>query len=78
MEYKPKQQKPTPTILKTTVTKIKKIKVQYYPQFQGEGDGASVKRFIGTKHVRNLDPFLMFDEAKFKLPAGFPDHPHRG
>ena len=20
----------------------------------------------------------MFDEAKFKLPSGFPDHPHRG
>ena len=26
----------------------------------------------------NLDPFLMLDFFNVKLPAGFPDHPHRG
>jgi len=25
-----------------------------------------------------LDPFLMLDYARVKLPAAFPDHPHRG
>ena len=28
--------------------------------------------------MNNLDPFLMLDLFKVKLPAGFPDHPHRG
>lgn len=28
--------------------------------------------------MRNLDPFLMLDLFRVKLPAGFPDHPHRG
>jgi redox-sensitive bicupin YhaK (pirin superfamily) len=25
-----------------------------------------------------MDPFLMLDLFNVKLPAGFPDHPHRG
>ena len=28
--------------------------------------------------MNNLDPFLMLDLFDVKLPAGFPDHPHRG
>ena len=28
--------------------------------------------------MRSLDPFLMLDFFKVRLPAGFPDHPHRG
>ena len=28
--------------------------------------------------LKNLDPFLMLDEFNVGLPAGFPDHPHRG
>jgi len=32
----------------------------------------------GNQHLRNLDPFLMLDYFNLKLPAGFPDHPHRG
>jgi len=28
--------------------------------------------------VPTLDPFLMLDWFNVKLPAGFPDHPHRG
>ncbi|XP_028836505.1 pirin isoform X5 [Denticeps clupeoides] len=45
---------------------------------QAEGVGARVRRSIGRKELRNLDPFLMLDEFKVCKPAGFPDHPHRG
>lgn len=43
-----------------------------------EGDGATVRRCIGIKDCDYVDPFLMLDHAKVKLPTGFPDHPHRG
>jgi hypothetical protein len=33
---------------------------------------------IGNRFLQNLDPFLMLDLFNVKLPAGFPDHPHRG
>lgn len=35
-------------------------------------------RLIGTKYLKNLNPFILLDYAVSKLPAGFPDHPHRG
>ncbi|KAH9817690.1 RmlC-like cupin domain-containing protein [Melampsora americana] len=43
-----------------------------------EGDGAVVRRSIGTQTLRNFDPFLMLDHFKVGIGAGFPDHPHRG
>lgn len=45
---------------------------------QGEGAGARVRRSIGNAALRNFDPFLMLDEFRVPLTAGFPDHPHRG
>ncbi|XP_068316928.1 pirin-like protein [Pyrus communis] len=45
---------------------------------QHEGDGAVVKRAIGSSELRNLDPFLMLDHFSVSPPAGFPDHAHRG
>ncbi|KAL8143307.1 hypothetical protein V2J09_016339 [Rumex salicifolius] len=45
---------------------------------QREGDGATVRRSIGRRELKNLDPFLMLDEFSVSPPAGFPDHPHRG
>eukprot|EP00357_Protocruzia_adherens_P003998 CAMPEP_0114985770 /NCGR_PEP_ID=MMETSP0216-20121206/8054_1 /TAXON_ID=223996 /ORGANISM="Protocruzia adherens, Strain Boccale" /LENGTH=297 /DNA_ID=CAMNT_0002348129 /DNA_START=131 /DNA_END=1024 /DNA_ORIENTATION=- len=45
---------------------------------QPEGDGATVVRLIGSANLRRLDPFLMLDHFRVKLPSGFPDHPHRG
>ncbi|KAJ3022586.1 hypothetical protein HKX48_005772 [Thoreauomyces humboldtii] len=45
---------------------------------QAEGQGARVRRSIGSAELRNLDPFLMLDEFTVGKPAGFPDHPHRG
>jgi len=43
-----------------------------------EGDGARVRRIIGNEFNRSMDPFLMLDYLKVRLPSGFPDHPHRG
>lgn len=43
-----------------------------------EGVGAKVRRSIGSRSLRSLDPFLLLDEAKIQPPAGFPPHPHRG
>ncbi|EPS40357.1 hypothetical protein H072_5787 [Dactylellina haptotyla CBS 200.50] len=43
-----------------------------------EGDGARVRRSIGTPQLRRLPPFLMLDHFFLKDGAGFPDHPHRG
>ncbi|OAA69702.1 pirin [Cordyceps fumosorosea ARSEF 2679] len=45
---------------------------------QAEGQGARVRRSIGTPALRNLTPFLMLDHFSVKPGAGFPDHPHRG
>ncbi|XP_045595984.1 pirin [Procambarus clarkii] len=45
---------------------------------QAEGRGARVRRSIGRKELRRLDPFLLLDEFRVRQPAGFPDHPHRG
>ena len=62
----------------TTAVELKPIGKIFSPTEQGEGDGARVRRIIGTRNLGNLDPFLMLDLFNVKLPAGFPDHPHRG
>ena len=47
-------------------------------------DGAGVKltRFIGSREIDILDPFLLFDNFESEDPddniGGFPPHPHRG
>jgi len=35
-------------------------------------------RVLGGQEQKNMDPILMCDYFSLKLPAGFPDHPHRG
>lgn len=50
----------------------------FKPAWQNEGVGARVIRVIGNQNLPRLDPFLMLDFFHVKLPAGFPDHPHRG
>lgn len=40
---------------------------------QAEGQGARVRRSIGTPQLRNFSPFLMLDHFSVKAPAGFPD-----
>lgn len=58
--------------------KPRNIAFKFVAREQSEGAGARVYRSIGTQYLRNLDPFLMLDEGIVGLPAGFPDHPHRG
>ncbi len=60
------------------IKKFKIIEKVFTPKIVPEGDGARVMRVIGTKDLPRLDPFLMLDYFFVKLPAGFPDHPHRG
>jgi len=57
---------------------LKDVGVIFESKEQGEGVGAKVRRYIGTPRNPRLDPFLMLDLFNVKLPAGFPDHPHRG
>lgn len=40
---------------------------------QAEGQGARVRRSIGTPSLRNFSPFLMLDHFSIKPGAGFPD-----
>jgi len=48
-------------------------------QRTSDGDGVTLNRVIGIKAVPRLDPFLMLDFIEAAaLPAGFPDHMHRG
>ncbi|XP_074156041.1 pirin isoform X1 [Sminthopsis crassicaudata] len=58
--------------------KSKKVTLTVLSREQAEGVGARVRRSIGRPELKNLDPFLLFDEFKVAKPAGFPDHPHRG
>ncbi|XWW94841.1 hypothetical protein V2A60_002789 [Cordyceps javanica] len=54
------------------------IKKAFLAVEQSEGQGARVRRSIGTPSLRNFSPFLMLDHFSVKPGAGFPDHPHRG
>ncbi|GAB9471707.1 Pirin-like protein [Globisporangium polare] len=56
----------------------RQVAFKFLAREQAEGAGATVRRSIGSHELRNLDPFLMLDEAEVALPAGFPAHPHRG
>jgi redox-sensitive bicupin YhaK (pirin superfamily) len=67
-----------PEMQQTTGLALKAINQVFEAKEQAEGAGARVKRFIGVRNLPNLDPFLMLDNFNVKLPAGFPDHPHRG
>ncbi|TNV76904.1 hypothetical protein FGO68_gene4493 [Halteria grandinella] len=57
---------------------LKQLSTSFCPDLISEGDGAKVRRYIGTHQNPSLDPFLMLDLGCSKLPVGFPDHPHRG
>ncbi|KAF9162076.1 hypothetical protein BGX20_001862 [Mortierella sp. AD010] len=49
-----------------------------YAAERPEGVGAVVRRSLGTRFMRNHDPFLLLDEFTLNSKGGFPDHPHRG
>jgi quercetin 2,3-dioxygenase len=65
-------------ITTNTMTVPREISKSFLAREQPEGDGATVRRAIGTPQMRNLTPFLMLDEFNSTPEAGFPDHPHRG
>lgn len=72
-EFKQQQKKQEHITIKAQM-----IKNIFTTKWKGEGVGAKVRRAIGTSELQDLDPFLMLDFFKVRLPAGFPDHPHRG
>lgn len=78
MQFERQAQKHSPQELKSTMIHPRKIAVKFVAGEQAEGVGVTVRRSIGSSQLRNLDPFLMLDEAVLALPAGFPAHPHRG
>ncbi|KAL0848398.1 hypothetical protein Bca101_021645 [Brassica carinata] len=45
---------------------------------QKEGEGALIRNGITEIDQALLDPFVLLVDFSFSLPAGFPDHPHRG
>ena len=65
-----------PVVLKMSVPRA--IRKAFLAVEQAEGQGARVRRSIGTPNLRNFSPFLMLDHFKIFPGAGFPDHPHRG
>ncbi|XP_053747794.1 pirin isoform X5 [Panthera pardus] len=65
-------------LLDLDMASSKKVTLSMLSREQSEGVGARVRRSIGRPELKNLDPFLLFDEFKGGRPGGFPDHPHRG
>ncbi|HET6581858.1 MAG TPA: pirin family protein [Nannocystaceae bacterium] len=43
-----------------------------------DGAGAHVLRVFPGPALRHLDPFVLLDDFDVAVPAGFPEHPHRG
>lgn len=43
-----------------------------------DGAGATVSRIFPSPQLRDFDPFVLLDDFNVRVPAGFPDHPHRG
>ncbi|MCA9705373.1 MAG: pirin family protein [Myxococcales bacterium] len=43
-----------------------------------DGAGATVQRVFPGPELRHLDPFVLLDDFDVRVPAGFPEHPHRG
>ncbi|MCA9686605.1 MAG: pirin family protein [Myxococcales bacterium] len=43
-----------------------------------DGRGATLQRVFPAPGLPNLDPFVLLDDFDVRVPAGFPDHPHRG
>jgi len=57
---------------------VKLLKI-WKSQRTSDGDGVILNRVIGINSMPRLDPFLMLDYIEeAALPAGFPDHMHRG
>jgi quercetin 2,3-dioxygenase len=43
-----------------------------------DGQDATLARVFPSPELPNLDPFVLLDDFDVRVPAGFPEHPHRG
>lgn len=43
-----------------------------------DGQDATLARVFPSPALPNLDPFVLLDDFDVHVPAGFPEHPHRG
>lgn len=43
-----------------------------------DGDNATLARVFPSPQLPHLDPFVLLDDFDVRVPAGFPEHPHRG
>lgn len=43
-----------------------------------DGRSATLSRVFPSPQLPNLDPFVLLDDFDVHVPAGFPEHPHRG
>ncbi|HSZ71518.1 MAG TPA: pirin family protein [Cytophagaceae bacterium] len=61
----------------TNAQKAKDIRREVADEVE-EGDGATVRRLIPVKGIKNYDPYVLFDDFSITPPSGFPDHFHSG
>jgi quercetin 2,3-dioxygenase len=63
-------------------TKLLKLKSAFAGLATSDGAGVKLTRYVGTRSLAQVDPFLMLDsfdsENGDDYIAGFPTHPHRG
>lgn len=64
---------PTEHLFADEMTALRSIRKVFLAVEQAEGQGARVRRSIGTPNLRNFSPFLMMDHFSIKPGAGFPD-----
>ncbi len=66
----------------TKVDRLRSVKLEIQGELASDGSGVKLTRFMGTRALMMLDPFLLFDMIYSDEPrdylGGFPDHPHRG
>lgn len=43
-----------------------------------DGADATLRRIFPHPQLRDFDPFVLLDDFDVRVPAGFPEHPHRG
>lgn len=66
-------QEPEEQLVVTEMSVHRAIRKVFLAVEQAEGQGARVRRSVGTPALRNFSPFLMLDHFSIKPGAGFPD-----
>lgn len=68
-----KLREPEEQLVVTEMSVHRAIRKVFLAVEQAEGQGARVRRSVGTPALRNFSPFLMLDHFSIKPGAGFPD-----